>query len=57
MTRIVFFAGSTESQAYLEGDSTNSYPRNQLKQEKREKKHVQINFKISPAFIYMKRGK
>ena len=54
MTRIVFFAGSTESQAYLEGDSTNSYPRNQLKQEKRD---VQINFKISPAFIYMKRGK
>ena len=52
-----FFSTKTESHAYLERDSKTSYPRNQLNQEKREKKHVQINSKIWPAFVYMNRGK
>ena len=45
------------SHAYLEWDSTNSYHLNQLNKEKRENKAVQINSKIWPAFICMKRGK
>ena len=46
-----------ESHSYLELHSTNSYPRNQLNQGKREKKHVQINSKIWPAFIYTEEKK
>ena len=45
-----FFFCQTESHAYLEWDSTNSYPRNQLNQEKREKKHVHFQ---NMACIYI----